>query len=146
MLAAEEYIFQKLGCVEGAGDDEAEVDRKAVVKTAAMREIQELMFYPMPPRMEAFAKAIQARRKEKKSLGGSRTEFWDDSVAKVHFPLVSSVAIPLMVMHASSCAAERNWSIFGNVFAEKRSCLDVQRGEKIVFIRQNSKHTEYTPL
>jgi hypothetical protein len=146
MLAAEDYIFQELGCVEGEDDDEAEVERKAVVKSAVMRELQELVFYPMPTRMGTFALAIQARRKEKKSLAGSRAEFWDEAVAKYHFPLVSSVAIPLMVMHASSCAAERNWSIFGNVFGEKRSRLDVQRGEKIVFIRQNSKQIESTPV
>jgi hypothetical protein len=145
-LATEEYIFQELGCVVGELDDEGEMDRKAKVKSAAMRELQELTFFPLPPRMAAFLEAIKARKDEKKPIGDSRAQFWDEEVAKTHFPLVSSVAIPLMVMHASSCAAERNWSIFGNVFGEKRSRLDVERGEKIVFIRQNSKQMEYTPL
>jgi hypothetical protein len=145
MLAMEEYIFQELGCVVGDLDDEGEVDRKVKMKSAAMRELKELQFFDLPPRMAAFVEAIKARKKEKTPIGDSRAQFWDEAVAKNQFHLVSSVAIPLMVMHASSCGAERNWSIFGNVFGEKRSRLDVERGEKIVFIRQNSKQMDYTP-
>ncbi len=41
-------------------------------------------------------------------------------------------------MHATSCANERNWSLWGNVFTKSRNRLGIEKAEKVIFIRGNS--------
>ncbi len=51
--------------------------------------------------------------------------------------LVSQAAIRLLSMHTTSCASERNWSIWGSLYNKSRNRLALQRAEKLVFIRGN---------
>jgi hypothetical protein len=40
-------------------------------------------------------------------------------------------------MHATSCASERNWSVWGQINTKLRAKLAIERAEKLVFIKQN---------
>jgi hypothetical protein len=42
-------------------------------------------------------------------------------------------------MPVTTCAAERNWSVWGQVYTKLLDRLAIERGEMIVFIRQNLK-------
>jgi hypothetical protein len=41
-----------------------------------------------------------------------------------------------------SCASERNWSLWGNVFTKKRTRLAITRAEKLTFIRGKTAAAE----
>eukprot|EP00955_Chlamydomonas_euryale_P016727 178489-Chlamydomonas_euryale.AAC.1 len=47
-----------------------------------------------------------------------------------------------MSMHASSAASERNWSVWGQIFTKYRTRLELSRGEKMAYIKGNTKPTE----
>ena len=38
----------------------------------------------------------------------------------------------------TSCASERNWSMFGNIFTKTRNRLALERAHKMAYIRTNS--------
>ena len=40
-------------------------------------------------------------------------------------------------MHATTCASERNWSLWGNLFTKARNRLGKERAEKLIYVRQN---------
>eukprot|EP00955_Chlamydomonas_euryale_P099839 365247-Chlamydomonas_euryale.AAC.6 len=45
-------------------------------------------------------------------------------------------------MHAASAASERNWSVWGQIYTKYRTSLELSRGEKVAYIRDNTKPTE----
>eukprot|EP00798_Chlamydomonas_sp_ICE-L_P017606 gene17606-23939_t len=45
--------------------------------------------------------------------------------------------VRLLSLHASSCAAERNWSTWGRMYTKLRSNLSHQMAEKLIFIKSN---------
>jgi len=51
------------------------------------------------------------------------------------------VAGRLLSAHLTSCATERNWSLFGNIFNKTKNHLVLERAQKIAFIRGNSKES-----
>ncbi len=55
------------------------------------------------------------------------------------FPTLAEMASRALSMHATSCASERNWSLWSNVYAKARSQLAIDRAFKLIYIRQNSK-------
>ena len=73
-----------------------------------------------------------------------RRKFWIKKLAGT-YPALAFVANRLLRMHASTCASERNWSLWGNLFTKARNRLGLERAEKLIYIRQNSKATP-TPL
>jgi hypothetical protein len=51
------------------------------------------------------------------------------------FPLFAALVTPVISMHVTSAAAERNWSIWGQVYADaRRSSLLVKNAELLVMI------------
>ena len=62
-------------------------------------------------------------------------------MAAAEYPLLAKAAIKLLSCHATACASERNWSLWGNVCTKARSNLALQRAKKIIFIRHNSGYT-----
>ena len=44
----------------------------------------------------------------------------------------------VLSMHATSCASERNWSLWGNLYVKARNRLAIERAEMLVYIRGNS--------
>jgi hAT family C-terminal dimerisation region len=58
--------------------------------------------------------------------------------ADAGFPLLAKAAAKLLSCHATSCATERNWSLWGNVYVKARCRLALDRAKKLISIRQNS--------
>eukprot|EP00798_Chlamydomonas_sp_ICE-L_P008165 gene8165-1419_t len=50
--------------------------------------------------------------------------------------------VRLLSLHASSCAAERNWSTWGRMYTKLRSNLSHQMAEKLIFIKSNYESKE----
>jgi hypothetical protein len=67
-----------------------------------------------------------------------RQKWWCDHDS-TSFPNIAAAALRLLVMSVTIGAAERNWSIWGQVYTKLRNRLGIQRGEMNVFIRQNLK-------
>ena len=44
----------------------------------------------------------------------------------------------LLSAHVTSCATERNWSMFGNIFSKTRNRLALRRAQAIAYVRENS--------
>jgi predicted transglutaminase-like protease len=45
----------------------------------------------------------------------------------------------LLVCHATSCATERNWSLWGHVYTAFRNALGIERGKRMSTICANSR-------
>jgi hypothetical protein len=54
---------------------------------------------------------------------------------------MAAVAARLLSAHVTSCATERNWSLFGNIFSKTKNRLALERAQKIAFIRGNSRES-----
>lgn len=66
-----------------------------------------------------------------------RRSFWAVAGCR-EYPQLAQVALRLLSMHATSCASERNWSLWGSIYVKSRNRLAIARAEKLVFIRGNS--------
>jgi hypothetical protein len=59
------------------------------------------------------------------------------------FPALTEVVRRLMACHATTCAAERNWSLWGRIYTSARSALGMERAKKMISICTNSRaHVE----
>ena len=56
-----------------------------------------------------------------------------------HFPKLTPIALRLLCCHPTSCAAERNWSLWGRVFQSSRSALALERARKMISFCFNSR-------
>jgi hypothetical protein len=61
-----------------------------------------------------------------------RRGWWD--LHSTHFPLIASAAIKLLSFHATSCASERNWSVWGRLCTKTTNRRVLERAEKLVTI------------
>ena len=66
-----------------------------------------------------------------------RRKLWTKMAATSH-PACAQAADKLLSMHATSCAPERNWSLWGSVYMKGRSKLARERGEKLVYVRAHA--------
>lgn len=55
------------------------------------------------------------------------------------FPIMAIAAKRLLSAHATTAAAERNWSSWGKVYVGSRSRLKISKAEKLIFIKNNQK-------
>jgi hypothetical protein len=76
---------------------------------------------------------------------GERRFFWEEHMSREGFPFLAEVASRALSMHATSCAPERNWSLWGNVYTKARNRLAVTKAEKLIYIRMNSKSVQQGP-
>lgn len=53
------------------------------------------------------------------------------------FPELAKIAVMLLSMHTTSCAAERNWSKFGLMFAKNRARLARERAVQMIFLTEH---------
>jgi hypothetical protein len=59
------------------------------------------------------------------------------------FPALTEVVKRLMACHATTCAAERNWSLWGRIYTSARNALGMERAKKMISICTNSRaHAE----
>ena len=52
------------------------------------------------------------------------------------WPELAKVAVQLMSMHTTACAAERNWSKWGLMYAKNRSRLGRERAEQMIIMME----------
>ena len=56
------------------------------------------------------------------------------------YPDIARSAVRLLSLHATSCAPERNWSVWGRLFRNKdRNWLGMARTEKLIYISSKAK-------
>jgi hypothetical protein len=67
-----------------------------------------------------------------------RLGVWRKPPAKP-YPALASVAEQYLSMHATSCAAERNLSVWGRAYDKCRSSLKLSRADKMIFLHFNGK-------
>ncbi len=56
---------------------------------------------------------------------------------KSRYPLLSSVAIKVLSIPATSAASERNWSTYNFIHSKLRNRMVIDRAEKLVYIYWN---------
>ncbi|EFJ51390.1 hypothetical protein VOLCADRAFT_87625 [Volvox carteri f. nagariensis] len=66
----------------------------------------------------------------------ARLMFWSQHMS-VQYPALANVADRVLRMHTTTCAAEFNWSLWGNIFSKARNRLSQERAKKLIYIRQN---------
>ena len=59
------------------------------------------------------------------------------NLLKSRYPLLSSVAIKVLSIPASSAASERNWSTYNFIHSKLRNRMVIDRAEKLVYIYWN---------
>jgi hypothetical protein len=62
-----------------------------------------------------------------------RRQLWEKVLVKL-YPNLAKVAVQYLSMHATSCASERNLSVFGRLYDKFRGKLKLERAEKIVYL------------
>jgi hypothetical protein len=71
------------------------------------------------------------------TASASRRALVWESYGAPRFPLLAKVAKRTLAMHATSCASERNWSLWGSVYTKARNQLAIERAAKLIYIREN---------
>ncbi len=74
-------------------------------------------------------------------LGAEAKVMWWQTYGRDLYPQLTQAAVRLLSMHATSCASERNWSLWGSVYTKTRNRLSISRAEKLIFIRGNSSQS-----
>jgi hypothetical protein len=65
-----------------------------------------------------------------------RMNFWQ-RFGKCEIPALSVAAVRLLSCHTTTCATERNWSVWGSLYKKSRSRLAVERAAKLIYISAN---------
>lgn len=108
---------------------------------AVEKEMRELdLGDKWPPPMAALAQQ-QAAAGAKEVPIVMRRNFWLRK-ASSHVPLTARAAARLLSMHATSAAAERNWSAWGRNYTSLRNSLKMETAEKLIYVKANMKEEE----
>jgi hypothetical protein len=62
-----------------------------------------------------------------------RRQLWEKVLVKM-YPRLAKVAVQYLSMHATSCASERNLSVFGRLYDKFRGKLKLEKAEKVVYL------------
>ena len=68
-----------------------------------------------------------------------RVKLWTNIGVRQGFPLTAKCVERLLGMHITSASSERNWSDWGHLYTKYRASMSLELGEKLIFIRANSK-------
>lgn len=113
------YPKSMAGFVEAVADESQKEAAKATAALAAEQsKSKKRKFVEMP--------SMNLRLKVWKQYGA--TEFAD----------LTKVVEKLLTCHATTCATERNWSLWGRVYTASRSALGVERAKKMITICSNT--------
>ena len=112
------------------------------VKEAVLLEFGQLRVNPLPIQLADVCQALNKRKhvddgRVVLASAASRRNFWLVHMA-AEFPHLSEAASRLLSAHVTSCATERNWSLFGNIFTKTRNRLALARAQDIAFVRANN--------
>lgn len=61
------------------------------------------------------------------------------SMSTAIFPMLAKVAPRPLSMHVTTCACERNWKLWGQIFTKYRASMRLRLGEILVYLRANGK-------
>ena len=139
------------GSSGGPGGGGASEDAKAAivhlaggasVKDAVLKELGALCIGVLPAELTDVRSALHERKElEDKSIQLASAEhrriFWLNHM-QPYSPLVAIAAGRFLSAHVTSCATDRNRSLFGNIFFKTRNRLHVEKAQKLAFIRANS--------
>lgn len=111
---------------------------------ALQGELMTLRLEGLPEDMSELVPALQRKTevlRGKKTVieiskASARRNWW---ASQSHFPQLAKAAMRLLSMHTTSCACERNWSLWGQLYTKARSSLGIARAEKLIFIKGNDK-------
>ena len=111
------------------------------VQEAVLREFGGLRMDQIPADLDDICLALSTRTelrggKVELSTADRRRNFWLKSIYHL-YPHTAIAAGELLSAHVTSCATERNWSLFGNIFTKTRNRLALERAQKIAFTRNN---------
>jgi hypothetical protein len=67
-----------------------------------------------------------------------RLNIWNSFGLK-GFARLAKVVQRLLACHATSCAIERNWSLWGSVYSASRNALGIECGRKLITICDDSR-------
>jgi hypothetical protein len=111
---------------------------------AVRKEFNDVLLGPLPP--EALAALETVTPTEVKGPDGkvsiklaavtTRKNWWLLHMS-AKYPFIAKAACRLLSMHATSCAAERNWSAWGRTFTALRNTLSLKRAQQLIFIKAN---------
>jgi hypothetical protein len=95
---------------------------------------------------EAAAAAAQpdpkAKSKKRKFVAmppmNRRVSIWEQYGCE-DYPDLVKVVVRLLSCHATTCAVERNWSLWGRIYCAARNALGMERAKKMVAICTNSR-------
>lgn len=111
---------------------------------AVQAEFSRLKLAPLPADMAVDLPFLTARTEEedgvvKVSDAELRRGWWD--VNSAHFPHIAAAAIKLLSFHVTSCATERNWSVWGRLCTKTTNRRVLERAAKLVTIMTSSTGT-----
>jgi hypothetical protein len=66
-----------------------------------------------------------------------RRNLWMNVLTRAS-PALAKVALQLLAMHATTCAAERDWSKWGNLYHKYRNALTIGKAAQMIFVAENS--------
>jgi len=112
------------------------------VKDALLKEFGSLRLNPLPSELADVCEALHERKvmddgRVVLAPAAARRNFWMVHMS-AEFPHMAEAAGRLLSAHVTSCASERNWSLFGNIFQKTRNRLALQRAQDIAYVRANS--------
>lgn len=103
----------------------------------------ELQSMELPSSWELFRIRVEAIKLCEKQADGTsklasasdRRKFWAAPGVVQTWPLFAKAAQRLLSVHVTSAAAERNWSVWGQVYHPLRNAMGVETASKIIFCR-----------
>jgi hypothetical protein len=67
-----------------------------------------------------------------------RLNIWN-RVGTKGFASLAKVVQRLLACHATSCATERNWSLWGSVYSASQNALGIEPGKKLITVCGSSR-------
>jgi hypothetical protein len=96
----------------------------------------------MPPELADVCEALNERKQLEDGRvvlqPAQRRQLWQLHLY-IKFPHLEAAAGRLLSAHTTSCATERNRSLFGNIFSKMKNRLALERAKMLAYIRSNSR-------
>lgn len=141
------YLFKDRELLSGPKHDDALAFLKELAgpcnAAAVQAEFTRLKLSPLPAAMAKDLPTLVHQTPAAEEGGAPfvasaemRRGWWD--VHSVQFPLIATAAIKLLSFHVTSCATERNWSVWGRLCTKTTNRRLLERAAKLVTIMTSS--------
>jgi hAT family C-terminal dimerisation region len=127
-------------CLRALSSAGADTEASTAAAAAAVdAELSTLVLGALPAEMAEHLAHLTKR--DPVASSGERRGWWSRVAIDHGFPLIAQAAVRLLSCHVTSCATERNWSLWGNIYQKARCNLALERATKLVAIRHNDRST-----